>query len=146
MSTVHATSTGVGAGDHLLARCVRARRVTPRSDLRSGVHADIQLVAGAGPYELDVLVRVLEPGRYELVGQVTTTERAYEPVRRLPLVLYDADAMRVMARTETDAFGEFTIRELDTADCVLALGDRREAPCVLIWEGGRRGAKREAAV
>jgi hypothetical protein len=130
----------------LLARCVPQRHAPVRTDLRSGVHADVQLLAGAGRYELDVLIRVLGDNRIDIVGQVTDAKRVYEPVRRLSLVLHDADAMEIVASLETDAFGEFALRGLSAARYILALGSARDAPCVIIWEGGKVDADHEAAV
>lgn len=124
----------------LVARSVPARLARGRTDLRSGTHADVQLVAGCGPYELDVLIRVLDAKRVEIVGQVTRAERVHEPVGGLDLVLYDAEAMARVASVGTDTFGEFQLSGLASGRLVLALGVARDAPCVLIWEGARDAA------
>ena len=130
----------------MLARCVRAHRAPRRADLRSGMHADVQLVAGVGDYELDVLIRVLDGGRVDIVGQVTGRERIHEPVSRLGVMVYDADAMQAVAHAETDPFGEFEVTGLGAGRFVLALGTTRDAPCVLIWEGDRHAAPCQAAL
>lgn len=130
----------------MLARCVRASLAPRRDDLRAGIHADVQLVAGVGEYEIDVLIRVHDGKRVDIVGQVTGRERIHEPVARLGVVLYDADAMKAVGATETDPFGEFEMSNLEGERFVLALGTGREAPCVLIWEGGRHAADCQAAV
>lgn len=128
------------------ARLVRPRRVPRPAGLRAGSLPDVQLVAGAGPYEVDVLVRVLPAGGIEIVGQITGSERLHEPVCRLPLGLYDADALACVARTETDHFGEFEMKGLGAARYVLALGAEPDAPCMAVWEGGRHAATCEAPV
>ena len=141
-------STGADAvlTDAMLARAVKAMPAPTRTDLRAGAHPDVQMVAGVGCYELDVLIRVQDGGRIDIVGQVTGRERVHEPVARLGVVLYDAEAMRSVAQVETDPFGEFELSGLPEGRYVLALGTTREAPCALIWEGARHAADCQAAV
>lgn len=138
-------STGV-LTDAMLARAVVASPAPLRDDLRAGMFADVQMLAGVGVYELDVLIRVHDATRVDIVGQVTGRERIHEPVARLGIVLYDADAMEAVAQVESDHFGEFELSGLPQGRYVLALGTGREAPCVLIWEGARHAADCQAAV
>jgi hypothetical protein len=116
----------------------RARRAAVAADLRAGSIPDIQLVGGVGAYEVDVLVRVLPTAQVEIVGQVTHAGRIHEPVGGLAVVLYDAQAMEAAAQTRTNAFGEFDLHGDARARYALALGEERDAPCLLIWEGGSR--------
>jgi hypothetical protein len=117
---------------------VRARRAAARTDLRAGSIPDVQLVGGVGPFEVDVLIRVLPTGRIEIVGQVTHAERIHEPVGNLAVALCDADAIDTVARTRTNAFGEFDLGGVREGRYALALGEGRDAPWLLVWEGGAR--------
>ena len=97
---------------------------------------DFQLVCGAGPYELDVLLREqAKGGVLDIVGQVTLAESIYEPVARLRLDLVEAAGSETVASTETDNFGEFDLASERESMFGLRLGDASDAPCVLIWEG-----------
>ena len=103
----------------------------------SAATADLQLITGAGTYELDVLVRSLAPGELEVSGQVTTSTGTNEPVQRLTIALLDAEGRLLVAHTRTDALGEFTLRGLRTSRYVLTLGITRDAPRItLLTEGG----------
>jgi hypothetical protein len=115
-------------------------KVIVRTDsLRAGMLADVQLVCGAGPFELDVLVRSLERRfRLEFQGQVTHAERIHEPVISLPLWLVEADATDPVDRSNTDEFGEFGFASSCDGRYGLRLGEGGDAPCVLVWEGGQR--------
>ena len=119
---------------------VPADWITPdrESHERSLALADLQLVCGAGPYELDILVREqLSAPTLRIVGQVTRGDRIYEPVADLPLVLVTANLSDTVADTRTDDFGEFDMETDRNAAYALRLGRDEDAPCVLIWEGGR---------
>jgi hypothetical protein len=107
----------------------------PPSDLRVGTMPDVQLVSNAGPYEVEVLVRVLSPADIEIVGQVTWAGRVHEPVSDLELVLYDADALVPVGTARTNHFGEFTLGRLRALRYYVSLGATKDAPCLLIWEG-----------
>lgn len=117
---------------------VRARRAASRTDLRSGSIPDVQLVGGVGPFEVDVLIRVRSTGRIEVVGQVTRVERIQEPVGGLAVSLCDADALVAIAQTRTNAFGEFDLSGAREGRYALSLGEGRDAPWLLVWEGGAR--------
>jgi hypothetical protein len=134
------------ATNDLLGRCARPRRVRSRTDLRTGSIPDVQLIGGAGPWEVDLLIRVLPTGRLEIVGQVTSADRVYEPVWGLQLSLCDADSLEVVGRTRTDAMGEFDLRGLRAARYALVFGNDSEAPCLLVWEGESRVASCETPV
>ena len=115
------------------------RRIVHETGVRSGALADVQLVCGAGPFELDVLVRNLERRfRLEFQGQVTHAGRIHEPVTSLPLWLVEADATEPVDRTNTDEFGEFGFASSRDGRYGLRLGESGDAPCVLVWEGGQR--------
>ncbi len=104
---------------------------------RSLALSDLQLVCGAGPYELDILVREqLSSPTLRIVGQVTRGDRIYEPVADLPLVLVRANMSDTVADTRTDDFGEFDMEADRDAAYGLRLGRDENAPCVLIWGGG----------
>jgi len=118
-------------------RCewILPRKVIQRAGVRAGVVADFQLVCGAGPFELDVLVRELRlPHGIELAGQVTSAESIYDPVGSLPLSLVDADEMRIVSCTTTDPFGEFDLNSRRPGQFGLRLGEAPDAPVVLVWE------------
>jgi len=113
------------------------QRIRPaRGGVRSDALVDLQLVCGAGPYELDVLLRE-QAGRgvFDIVGQVTRADCIYEPVAQLSLQLVEAQGADAVACTETDTFGEFDFAADREAVVGLRLGDAADAPCVLIWEG-----------
>jgi hypothetical protein len=117
---------------------IRARRAASAADLRAGSIPDVQLVGGVGPFEVDVLIRVLPTGRIEIVGQVTRAERLQEAVPDLPVLLCDGDTLAVLARTRTNAFGEFDVAGAREGRYALSLGDGPDAPWLLLWEGGTR--------
>lgn len=129
-----------------LRRPARATLAPRRADLRAGSIPDLQLIAGVGPYEVDVLIRMLEEGRVEIIGQVTGAERVQEPVTHLPLSLYETGELSCVARCETDAFGEFQLHGKASGRYVLALGASRAAPCLLIYEGGAHVEASQAGV
>ena len=113
------------------------RRIRPaRATARCEALVDLQIVCGAGPYELDVLLREqANRGVFDIVGQVTRAESIYEPVRQLSLQLVEARGSETVALTETDSFGEFDFASAGQGTFGLRLGDAADAPCVLIWEG-----------
>ncbi len=113
------------------------QRIRPtRAAGRGEALVDLQLVCGAGPYELDVLLREqAKGGVLDIVGQVTLAESIYEPVARLRLDLVEARGSKTVACTETDTFGEFDLASEREGVFGLRLGDASDAPCVLIWEG-----------
>lgn len=116
---------------------MRIRR--PRGT-RGGALDDIQLICGAGPYELDILVREQDgAAQLEIVGQVTLAGRVYEPVPNLRLELIEADDEYPAYQARTDDFGEFDMAAPGRRSCYgLRVGDTRDAPCVLVWEGAGR--------
>jgi hypothetical protein len=118
-----------------LDECIRPTCVRPASDLRAGSLPDVQLVGGAGPYEVDVLVRVLPEDQVEIVGQVTGAGRLHEPVCALTVGLFDAGALECVGRATTDPFGEFVLQRVRSARYVLAFGSGSDAPCMAVWEG-----------
>ncbi|MHC4934464.1 MAG: hypothetical protein ACYTGV_20000 [Planctomycetota bacterium] len=112
------------------------RRVVAAGSTRGVAPAYLQLVSGAGPYELEVLVRKADnPARLELVGQVSNASRWYDPVADLRLELVEADSSEAVADTRTNDFGEFDLITPGEACYGLRLGDAEDAPCVLVWGG-----------
>lgn len=112
------------------------RRYVRSKGMRGGMTMDFQLVCGAGPYELDVLVRGFEsPRLVDIAGQITRAERLNEPVCALPLSLVEAESHRIDAATSTDDFGEFGFASRPDRMYGIQLGDAADAPCVLVWEG-----------
>ncbi len=107
---------------------------------------DLQLVTGAGAFEVDVLVRRLASDRLEVSGHVSTAADVQEPVRHLRLALLDAHDRRLIAETRTDALGEFALPALDTDRYVLKLGETRDAPRVALGMGGGIDAHRQTGV
>lgn len=102
---------------------------------RSGMPAGLQLVCGAGPYELEVLIQDLERDRrIEVAGQVTHARSVFEAVSGLPVTLLLSGDEPPLARTTTDGFGEFDLRSRPQSRLGLRLGDDADAPCVLVWE------------
>ncbi len=115
---------------------IRPRRIESRHSLRTGALADYQLVCGAGPYELDVLVREVEETpilKYQ--GQVTLAGRIHEPAADLSLYLIEATTPDTLVGTNTNTFGEFGLASRRDGCYGLRLGSASEAPCVLVWEG-----------
>ena len=106
------------------------------TNVRTGMLADLQLVCGAGPFELDVVVAEhASPPSLDINGQVTRAGCIHEPVRSLELSVIEAVDRRVVGGTATDEFGEFGFAALAAQPYGLRLGDRPDAPCILIWEG-----------
>ena len=115
---------------------IRPGEARRRSGRRAGQLADLQLVCGAGPYELDVLIRELEePRGVDFVGQVTRAESIHEPVTDLQLTLVAAVGEREVSQTSTNDFGEFSFGRRPNTAYGLRVGGHADAPCVLIWEG-----------
>ncbi|MHC4973269.1 MAG: hypothetical protein ACYTG3_13155 [Planctomycetota bacterium] len=113
------------------------RVVRRRGGIGDEVTDDVQLLCDAGPYELDLLVRVHPArGEFDLLGQVTLGGSIYRPVADLELTLVAGADELDAARTRTDDFGEF---DLMSGDAGLAYGLRvgagAEALCVLVWDG-----------
>lgn len=114
----------------------RAHRAPLRADLRCGAVSDIQLVCGAGRYEVDVLMRVSDTSDDLLVtGQITRADSVHEPVPDLPLVAFECDALRPVARARTDVFGAFDMKLDQGGRYALAMGESTKAPCIVLWEG-----------
>ena len=109
----------------------------PRTlEIRGGMVSDFQLVCGAGPYEVDVLVRGFEsPAVVDIAGQVTRADRFDEPVSDLPLALVESQTRRIEFSTSTNEFGEFGFSSSPGPVYGIRLGDGEDAPCVLVWEG-----------
>jgi len=106
-------------------------------DARGGALADFHIVCGAGPFELDVLVREHETmPELEIVGQVTRSGHIYDPVTNLPLGLVATADTEPVVEATTDSFGEFNLGWRRDGAYGLRLGSRPDAPCVLVWEGG----------
>ena len=122
----------------LVARAIRPRRRELATGLRVGLMPDTQLVGRTGPYEVEVLVRVLSEDEIEILGQVTLAERVHEPAPRVRVVLYDADATGAVQAVQTDHFGEFNLGRRPSAHYFVAVGGLGEAPSMLIWEGDKR--------
>ena len=109
---------------------------TSRAAARGEALVDLQLICGAGPYELDVLLREQgNGGVLDIIGQVTRAESIYEPVSSLRLDLVEGRGSETVACTETDNFGEFDLAAEREGIFGLRLGDATDAPCILIWEG-----------
>jgi hypothetical protein len=116
---------------------LRPRRIDLAAGLRAGALADTSLVCGAGPYEVDVLVREYEaPRSLEIVGQITKAGHVHEPISDLPVALVDPDETQVVTATATDPLGEFDLAADLSGPYGLRCGTGEEAPCVLVWEGG----------
>lgn len=99
-----------------------------------GSLADLHLICGAGPYELDILMREA-PRELEMTGQVTRAGRIFEPVARLPLMVVETPSVMAVASTETDSFGEFDLASPRDGRYGVRLGEGDDAPCVLVWDG-----------
>jgi hypothetical protein len=113
------------------------KRIRRPRGARAGALEDIQLICGAGPYELDILVREHDgPTQLEIVGQVTLAGRVYEPVPNLRLQLIEAHGEYPVQQARTDDFGEFDLASrAKRSRYGLRVGDASDAPCVLVWEG-----------
>ncbi|MDH3590841.1 MAG: hypothetical protein OER88_03125 [Planctomycetota bacterium] len=112
-------------------RWIIPTHVERQDGARGAAGTEFQLICGAGPYELDLLVR----GRrqvLDLVGQVTRGDRIFEPVAELVLELIDCDGLPLETSTETDTFGEFALESESAGPVGLRLGIGADAPCVLI--------------
>ena len=121
----------------MAARCTTPTPCALPEGLRIGTMPDTQLVGRTGPYEVEVLVRVLSDDEIEILGQVTLAERVHEPVCNTRVVLYDAEALTAVGSVRTDHFGEFDLGRLPSARYFIAVGGKHEAPTMLVWEGGR---------
>jgi hypothetical protein len=114
---------------------IRPQRVEFVGAQRAGMLADTKLVCGAGPYEVDVLVRQFgRPRGLEFLGQITLAEHLDQPVAGLPLSLVRARPAGVVTDTNTDDFGEFDLASDQSGSHGLRLGIEPDAPCVLVWE------------
>lgn len=113
------------------------RVVRRRGGVGDAVTEDVQLLCDAGPYELDLLVRVHPArGEFDLLGQVTRGGSIYKPVADLELTLLEGAERREAARTRTDDFGEFDLMSGDVALVYgLRVGEGDQAPCVVVWDG-----------
>lgn len=115
---------------------IRPGEARKKLGARAGQLADIQLVCGAGPYELDVLVRELEgPTGVDFVGQITRAESIHEPVSDLPLTLVAAQEEQDVGDAITNEFGEFAFARQPNTAYGLRVGQHEDSPCVLVWEG-----------
>ena len=114
---------------------IRPEIVVVERQSRAGLPAGLQLICGAGPFELEVLIHSLErEKRLEIAGQVTQAGTVYEPVGDLPVELVCEDEHSPVAKTRTDDFGEFGLVSGKGTRYGLKLGDGPAAPCVLVWE------------
>ena len=119
------------------ARWLRPSRTEVAAGVRAGMLADANLVCGAGPYEVDVLVREFESPRcLEITGQITRAGHVHEPIADLPIALVEPDATQIVTATATDPFGEFDLAADMSSPYGLRCGTGEEAPCILVWEGG----------
>lgn len=120
----------------LPAGWIRPDIVLVEEQNRAGMPAGMQLICGAGPFELEVLVQDLErEKRLEFAGQITRAGSVYDPVGGLPVTLVSEKESLPAAETETDGFGEFDLVSARGSRYGLKLGDGPGAPCVLVWEG-----------
>ena len=110
------------------------KRVTWKSQ-RGAQSAEVQIVCGAGDYELDVIVRPHEG--LEILGQVTFADLVYEPATDLDIDLVRAGVEATEVRARTNDLGEFDMHSECEATYGLRVGGP-DAPCILIWEGIRR--------
>lgn len=114
---------------------IRPDIVVVEDQNRAGMPAGMQLICGAGPFELEVLVQDLERDRrLEFAGQVTRAGSVYDPVGGLPVKLVSEKESMPAAETETDGFGEFDLVSERGSRYGLRLGSGPGAPCVLVWE------------
>ena len=116
------------------------RVVRRRGGVGDAVTDDVQLLCDAGPYQLDLLVRVHPArGEFDLLGQVTLGGSIYRPVAGLELTMVEAGDRREAACTKTDDFGEFDLMSGDARLVYgLRVGHGAEAPCALVWDGDAR--------
>ena len=118
-------------------RWLRPKRVDSVVGMRAGMLADTSLVCGAGPYEVDVLVREYEsPRSLEIVGQITRAGHVHEPIPDLPVALVEPDETQVVTATATDPLGEFDLAADLGSPYGLRCGTDEDAPCIVVWEGG----------
>lgn len=114
---------------------IRPERVVRTAGRRSGDLADTKLICGAGPFEVDVLVREFARAEgLEFHGQVTWAERVHEPVTGIPVALITPARNAVLGDAATNEFGEFDLRSPPMAQVGLRIGDAPDAPCLLVWE------------
>ena len=73
----------------------------------------------------------------DIGGQVTTAAALHDPARGVPLSLVDASEDEVVSSARTDEFGEFDFSAASGVRYGLRVGDRSDAPCVLVWDGVR---------
>lgn len=117
---------------------VPRRIVVVQDAQRAGAAPDVHLIVGAGPYELDILMRERKrSAELEMAGQVTRAGRIYEPVVNLSLELVESRAARIVTDTQTDKFGEFDLVSSTDGCFGVRLGKDENAPCVLVWEGSQ---------
>lgn len=113
---------------------IKPRRISRVTALRTSITSDMQVICGAGPYHLDLLVRELEDSsELKISGQITCSERSDEPVSGLKLFLVAGDPQVTEAETETDEFGEISLAVPRRRRLGLCVGDEQEGPRVLIW-------------
>lgn len=125
--------------ERLLEDAISPAPAQRRSGLRCGAVADVQLVCGAGRYEVDVLMRVSEASEdLAVVGQITRADSIHEPVRALTLVAFECEALQPVATVSTDEFGGFEMTLDQSGRYALALGESTSAPCIYLWEGMSR--------
>lgn len=111
------------------------QRVVLGRGVRGAALADYQIVCGAGPYELDLLVREHESmPELEIVGQVTRSGQIYDPIPDLSLGLIEPSDPAPLVTTSTDVFGEFNLGWMRDGAYGLRLGEESDAPCVLVWQ------------
>jgi hypothetical protein len=115
---------------------VPMRIAVPNDRARGAAGADLHLICGAGPYELDILMRERErAAQLEMAGQVTWGGSIYEPVSGLDLELVEARVDQSVTATQTDEFGEFDLLSPSQGVYGVRLGEAEDAPCVLVWDG-----------
>lgn len=121
-----------------LAEWLKARRVVRTTATRAGVVADFQLICGAGPYELDILVREFDsPARLRIGGQVVLRDAVASPAVDLGVALLESGDRTLVAVTRTDAFGEFLLESAFGGHYGLRIGDHDDAPVVQVWDGSK---------
>ena len=93
----------------LIARIVYNSMLDPLpAGARATASGAVHLMYEAGPYSVDLrLERNLEDADVVVVGQIASREHPEQPSQGLPVIL--ATALKAVAETATNEFGEFTL-------------------------------------
>jgi hypothetical protein len=122
----------------IAAAWIRPERRTPRSGRRSDAVAEVRVSCVAGVHEVEIFARDLEHGRrIDVVGQVTSARDRHVPCAGVPVAIVSGRGGAVVAKTHTNAFGEFVFEPQPAGPLGLRVGAGAGAPVVLLWEGDR---------